>query len=214
MAENKEKIDRNKLEATDLDRFIFDVISELSERSRGIIIKRFNLDKKETRTLEEIGKEYKITRERVRQLEVEAIMELKNRNGKYNFEKIFDYIREIIQNHGGIISEEKIIKNLLDSEDFKLNKQTVLLILSLDDKIKTLKKTKEYKKIYFCEKENVLRFKKALKKTRDHLQEKNRGADFNEIAEIINESVEKSGFIIPFIVCQRHIPAQSGPVSH
>jgi len=155
MAENKEKTSENKLEAVDLSRLILDMINKLPERSRNIIIKRFNLDSKGVKTLDEIGKEYEITRERVRQIEVEAMAKLKKTSRKYNLDEALDYIKEDVKNHGGIMSEEKIIKIFSDGESFKANKQTMLLILSLDDKIKTLRETKIYKKIYFYEKENV-----------------------------------------------------------
>lgn len=191
MAEDKEKTGENKLEAIDLSRLIFDMIEEIPERSKNIIIKRFNLNNKGVKTLDEIGKEYEITRERVRQIEVEAITKLKNISKKYNLDEVFNHIREAIESHGGIVSEKKIVKIFLDSENFKSNKQIVLLILSLDDKIKILKETKSYKKIYFCEKESISRFKEALKKVKTRLQEKNKSVNFNEIAELINESVEK-----------------------
>ena len=191
MAENKEKTSENKLEAIDLSRLIFDMINKLPERSKNIIIKRFNFDNKGEKTLGEIGKEYGITRERVRQVEVESMAKLKSIGRKYNLDKIFDYLRETIKNHGGIISEEKIINSLFsDGKNFKANKRVALLILLLDDKIKILKETKNYKKIYFCEKENVLKFEEVLRGIKDYLQEKNRSANFNEIMKFINESVK------------------------
>ena len=191
MAENKEKTDENKLEAVDLNRLVFKMLKELPERSGNIIIKRFNLDDKNAKTLDEIGKEYEITRERVRQIEGEAMIKLKDIREKYNFDKVSDYLKEAVENHGGIMSEEKIIKNFLDHKNFKANKQIVLFILSLDDKIETLRKTKIYKKIYFYEKENVLKFKKAIKKIKNYLQEKNRSASFDEITELVNKNSVK-----------------------
>ncbi len=191
MAENKEKTGENKLEAVDLNRLILDMINKLPERSRNIIIKRFNLDNKGVKTLDEIGKEYEITRERVRQIEVEAMAKLKKTSRKYNLDEALGYIKEGVKNHGGIMSKEKIIKIFLDGENFKANKQTMLLILSLDDKIKILRETKIYKKIYFYEKENVLKFEKATEKIKNYLQEKNRDISFNKITELVNESVNE-----------------------
>ncbi len=190
MAENKEKTGENKLEAVDLNRLILDMINKLPERSRNIIIKRFNLDNKGVKTLDEIGKEYEITRERVRQIEVETMAKLKKTSRKYNLDEALNYIKESVKNHGGIMSKEKIIKIFLDGENFKANKQTMLLILSLDDKIKTLRETKIYKKIYFYEEENVLKFEKAIEKIKNYLQEKNRSIGFDKIAEIINEDAK------------------------
>ena len=57
---------------------IFNIIDELKEeRLRRIIILRFGLDGKGPRTLEELGKEMGVTRERIRQLEVKALKQLR-----------------------------------------------------------------------------------------------------------------------------------------
>lgn len=196
MTDNKEKTDKNARGADYLNRLIFNMIEELPERSRNIIIKRFNLDNKGVKTLDEIGKEYKITRERVRQIEVEAMAKLKNMKEKYKLDEVFDYVEKIIKNHGEIISEEKII-NILSDGGFRASKQVALLILLLNDKIKTAKETEVHKKIYFYKKESVLSFEKILKELENYLREKNESVDFDKIAEFINKSAQKYNLAAP-----------------
>lgn len=53
----------------------------LSEREKDVIIKRYGLDGKNLMTLEEIGQQYNLTRERIRQIESKALMKL--RKSKY-----------------------------------------------------------------------------------------------------------------------------------
>ena len=53
-----------------------DSLSALPERHRWVLILRYGLDGEEPRTLEQIGKRLEITRERVRQIEVEALHRL------------------------------------------------------------------------------------------------------------------------------------------
>lgn len=53
-------------------------LSKLSECERKVIEQRFGLNDSEPRTLDSIGKEYKITRERVRQIENKALNKLRN----------------------------------------------------------------------------------------------------------------------------------------
>ena len=69
--------DENIAEEVDqkfLKQEIFSIIDELKdERLKRIIILRFGLDGKGPRTLEELGKEMGVTRERIRQLEVKAL---------------------------------------------------------------------------------------------------------------------------------------------
>lgn len=52
-------------------------LEELSERERQVLIMRFGLDDGRVRTLEEVGKHFKVTRERVRQLETKALAKLR-----------------------------------------------------------------------------------------------------------------------------------------
>jgi len=63
----------------DLNNQIDDVLDQLKEREKAVIRMRFGLLEDESdRTLEEIGKELSVTRERVRQIESSAIKKLKH----------------------------------------------------------------------------------------------------------------------------------------
>ncbi|MFV0480763.1 MAG: RNA polymerase sigma factor RpoD [Campylobacteraceae bacterium] len=63
----------------DLKEQIDDVLEQLNEREKAVIRMRFGLLEDESdRTLEEIGKELNVTRERVRQIESSAIKKLKH----------------------------------------------------------------------------------------------------------------------------------------
>jgi len=77
--------DKNTLSPTeevlrdDLNNQIDEVLEQLNERERAVIRMRFGLlDDESDRTLEEIGKELNVTRERVRQIESSAIKKLKH----------------------------------------------------------------------------------------------------------------------------------------
>jgi len=63
----------------DLNNQIDEVLDQLNEREKAVIRMRFGLlDDESDRTLEEIGKELSVTRERVRQIESSAIKKLKH----------------------------------------------------------------------------------------------------------------------------------------
>lgn len=53
-------------------------LSELSDKQREVVARRFGLHGYETSTLEEVGKEIGLTRERVRQIQVEALRRLRD----------------------------------------------------------------------------------------------------------------------------------------
>ncbi len=55
-----------------------DVLLELTDREEKVLRLRFGLDDGRTRTLEEVGREFNVTRERIRQIEAKALRKLKH----------------------------------------------------------------------------------------------------------------------------------------
>ncbi|GER84624.1 RNA polymerase sigma factor RpoD [Thermogemmatispora aurantia] len=55
-----------------------DVLASLTERERKVLQLRFGLDDGRSRTLEEVGKEFHVTRERIRQIEAKALRKLRH----------------------------------------------------------------------------------------------------------------------------------------
>ncbi len=65
------------------------VLDQLTEREKRVLKLRFGLEDGTQRTLEEVGKEFGVTRERIRQIEVKALRKLRHpRFGK----KLRDYL--------------------------------------------------------------------------------------------------------------------------
>ena len=54
------------------------VLHTLTEREEKVLRLRFGLEDGKTRTLEEVGKQFDVTRERIRQIEAKALRKLKN----------------------------------------------------------------------------------------------------------------------------------------
>jgi RNA polymerase primary sigma factor len=52
-------------------------LSELTEREQKVVRLRFGLDDGEMRTLEEVGREFGVTRERIRQIESKTLAKLR-----------------------------------------------------------------------------------------------------------------------------------------
>ena len=55
-----------------------DVLNTLTEREQKVLKLRFGLEDGRARTLEEVGKEFKVTRERIRQIEAKALRKLRH----------------------------------------------------------------------------------------------------------------------------------------
>ncbi len=55
-----------------------DVLQNLTERERKVLVLRFGLEDGHQRTLEEVGQEFGVTRERIRQIEAKALRKLRH----------------------------------------------------------------------------------------------------------------------------------------
>ena len=55
---------------------LVDVLSTLTPREEKVLKLRFGIEDGRTRTLEEVGKEFNVTRERIRQIEAKALRKL------------------------------------------------------------------------------------------------------------------------------------------
>ena len=67
-----------------------DVLSSLSDREQKIVRMRFGLDNGKSHTLEEVGQEFAVTRERIRQIEAKALAKLrKHKDAK----KLHEYLK-------------------------------------------------------------------------------------------------------------------------
>lgn len=69
---------------------VSNVLSALTEREQKIIKMRFGLDDGKNHTLEEVGQEFSVTRERIRQIEAKALTKLrKHKDAK----KLYEYLQ-------------------------------------------------------------------------------------------------------------------------
>jgi RNA polymerase primary sigma factor len=66
------------------------ILASLGEREQAVVRLRYGLDDGETRTLEEVGRQFGVTRERVRQIEAKTLAKL--RRGQFAA-ALRDYLR-------------------------------------------------------------------------------------------------------------------------
>ena len=64
--------------AIDTQKQLVDVLSTLTPREEKVLKLRFGIEDGRTRTLEEVGKEFNVTRERIRQIEAKALRKLRH----------------------------------------------------------------------------------------------------------------------------------------
>lgn len=119
------------------------LLAQLKERDRQILIHRFGLEGSEIKTLEAIGKEYNLTRERVRQIEKDSITSLKKKKIK-ELDQALELIFDTIAEHGNIMSEEFLIQVLLPGKVEVSEQQAIKFLLCLGDRFKYVKESGDY----------------------------------------------------------------------
>jgi RNA polymerase primary sigma factor len=70
---------------------VLEALEQLTERERKIVRLRFGLEDGQVRTLEEVGKEFGVTRERIRQIEAKTLAKLRH---PMRSQKLRDYLDE------------------------------------------------------------------------------------------------------------------------
>ena len=72
-----------------LKEHMVEVLGSLSDREQRVLRMRFGLDDGRPRTLEEVGREFAVTRERIRQIEAKALRKLRHPSRS---KKLRDYL--------------------------------------------------------------------------------------------------------------------------
>ena len=174
MDDKKIKVD---LESTQLK----DVLLYCKPKERLILMRKFGLDGNKETPLQKIGKEYSLTRERVRQIETQALMRFRRlivRNEVYM--NVLQESKNILESHGGILGEDALISKIINKNLFKFSKQELKLILVSDFDITYLKRNKEINKAFYIEPLYEDLLTKIVLFTLQHFKERNHSQDLYE----------------------------------
>ena len=126
------------------------LLSVLGSRAQDVLVGRFGLAADKRMTLEAIGKKYKITRERVRQIENFSIINIR-KSKEYAKEKVvFDEMKAIITTLGIVVSEEDLLSHF--SKDKNTQNHVHFLLVVGEDFTKE-KEDGEFKHRWHVDKE-------------------------------------------------------------
>ena len=145
MDDSKIKVD---IEQTNLK----DVLIYCKPKERLVLIKKFGLDGKKEIPLQRIGKEYSLTRERIRQIETQALMRFRRLIvGNKTYIDVLEEAKKVLHAHGNILGEDVLISKLINKKMFKFSKQELKLILVSDFDIGYLKRNKYLHKSFYID---------------------------------------------------------------
>src|SRR3989344_6896081 len=94
-----------------------ELLAGLPERSRKVLTDRYGLSPKgESRTLDAIGKEYGITRERVRQIENHGLSTVRESESYTSRVEALEELKRALHTLGGVVAEETILMHVPKGE--------------------------------------------------------------------------------------------------
>ncbi|MFC1789578.1 sigma factor-like helix-turn-helix DNA-binding protein [Patescibacteria group bacterium] len=165
-------------------KFCSTLLEGIPTRTRNIISRRYGLEKDERETLESIGKDVGITRERVRQIEESGLGKIKLKMKKYP--KIFQEFELYIKKNGGLKKESL----LLDYFGEK-NKSCVYFLLTLNNKIKRVSENINFHSIWMTDDTSLNLAKKTIDSLSQNLKKLGKPLTLKELRSLqpLNDNV-------------------------
>ncbi len=127
-------------EAKDL---INNLLILLSPKEKHIIENRYSLNSKPHATLESIGKEFGVTRERIRQIEKNALKKLARNVSNTRLNQLNALGNSIIQKYEGVIQEQRLFSEMITllSDPSQADVSAMRLSLELDSNLERVPNT-------------------------------------------------------------------------
>lgn len=94
-----------------IDSFVHDILQNVSERTREIISRRLGLETGTSETLDKIGKDFKITRERVRQIETAGFATIQ-KNLPKSLDQFYKTVTDHLRHFDGVREESRLLHEL------------------------------------------------------------------------------------------------------
>lgn len=145
MDDRKIKVD---IEGTNLK----DILLYCKPKERLILVKKFGLDGGKEVALQRIGRDYDLSRERVRQIEAQALMRFRRLIvGNDTYMSVLEEGKKILEVHGGILGADTLAAKIINKNLFKFSKQELKLILISDFDITYLRRNRAIDKSFYIE---------------------------------------------------------------
>ncbi len=132
------------------------VLAVLPPKQEKIITRRFGLESGERETLERIGRDFGITRERVRQIETNGLQKLEEVKKEKEVQKVFNFLGRYLNKQGGLKREDILLSDLTGNRPQEQN--LVYFFLVLGDPFHYFRENENFYSFWTTEK---ILFKKA-----------------------------------------------------
>jgi len=157
----------------------------LPERARNVVTNRYGLGGSPSRmTLEAIGTLYGITRERVRQIENHALLTIRKSDAFAKETGAFRELRDYMENLGGIITEDDLLKEISDDAS---TQNHIYLLLVLGDEFTKRKEDAEFKHRWYSDEKKAEIIHQVLRKIYKNLSEDDLIQESEMIVSFLNQ---------------------------
>lgn len=149
-----------------------------NQRTKEVIVRRFGLGDSRRQTLEAIGRDHGITRERVRQIEENGLTHLKHPKVKEKIQPLLEALQEHLAEHGELKREDRLYDDLTyicypakeierlkeagNISDLDRCRSAFYLILTLGDNFDRLPENDSFYSVWTINKDSVKTAKKAV----------------------------------------------------
>lgn len=185
-----------KLDAVEI---INNLFSELSERERDVLIKRYGLHSGKKETLESIGSAHELTRERIRQIETTSVKKLQQlKNLKNYLDTLRKVILQLLEEHGGLMEREYLLNLLvgysLNGWQIKSPEETIhknylnfLITKLLFDEFEEVNSSKHFLESYKLKYQDLEHLEEITSELLEAIKEAKRTHSTAELIKLIQE---------------------------
>ncbi len=151
------------------------LISDLKEREKEVIARRFGLGGKNPETLEAIGRDYGLCRERIRQIQEEAIKKIKPKLGE--FQGVFQFFLDYFKKFGGLKKEDLLLADLGGEKE----KNEVYFLLNLNPSFQRFPEREDFYSFWLTEANSFELAKKVINSVSLQLEKIRRPLSLQEL---------------------------------
>jgi len=180
----------NKYQKLNTRSLVARLLSAVSSKNKEVLERRFGLTGSDPETLESIGQSYRITRERVRQIQEYGLRKIMQGEKAALLAPVFGAIKSYIDSKGGVAREEDIHNDLASAQ----NKPSLALVLKLFPDAVFAKETDDLHIRYALNSEVLRNADDLVLKTHNILADRKAPVAFNTLISVAGEEAKKSNY--------------------
>lgn len=167
-----------------------EMLATLSDRSRKVLVGRFGLSREaQARTLDSIGQEYGITRERVRQIENHALALVRESDAYRMHLAALDEMKRLLGALGGIIVEDTLLEEVTRNES---EHNHIVFLLTVGHHFTDRKENNEFRTRWHVDEQLADQVERALMRLYESVEENQLTAE-EEFLQLFGKHLKQEG---------------------